>query len=134
MGLASEMEIKNIYLALDEVLNNAIMDGSLEVDSSLRDEEGGNRKFEEVIAQRENEPKYADRRIEIQADYTEKRAVFKITDPGRGFDYNALPDPTSPENLLREHGRGLLLVQCFMDEIKFNKPGNEVTLVKNRQI
>jgi anti-sigma regulatory factor (Ser/Thr protein kinase) len=43
-----------------------------------------------------------------------------------------LPDPTDPENLLKVSGRGILLMRTFMDEVRFNDRGNEVTMVKRR--
>ena len=57
-----------------------------------------------------------------------------IGDEGAGFDPNSLPDPTSPENLLRQSGRGILLIRAFMDEFDVHpRPGGgtEVRLVKN---
>jgi serine/threonine-protein kinase RsbW len=53
----------------------------------------------------------------------------QVTDQGRGFDPNRVPDPTTPRNLLREHGRGLFLMRQLMDEVHFNDQGNSVTLV-----
>jgi anti-sigma regulatory factor (Ser/Thr protein kinase) len=55
---------------------------------------------------------------------------FVIRDQGPGFDPAQLPDPTDPENLERVSGRGLLLMRTFMDEVTFNKSGNQVTMVK----
>ncbi|MGA8026912.1 MAG: ATP-binding protein [Bryobacteraceae bacterium] len=57
-----------------------------------------------------------------------------IGDEGQGFDLNSLPDPLSPENLMRQSGRGILLVRAFMDEFDLHpRPGGgtEVRLVKN---
>ncbi len=55
-----------------------------------------------------------------------------IRDEGSGFDRSELPDPTDPENLLKSSGRGVMLMQTFMDEVIFNDRGNEVTLIKRR--
>lgn len=57
-----------------------------------------------------------------------------VGDEGEGFDMSSLPDPTSPENLLRQSGRGLLLIRAFMDDFDMHpRPGGgtEVRLVKN---
>ena len=57
-----------------------------------------------------------------------------IGDEGQGFDMASLPDPTSPENLLRQSGRGLLLIRAFMDNFDLHpRPGGgtEVVLTKN---
>jgi serine/threonine-protein kinase RsbW len=56
-----------------------------------------------------------------------------IIDQGAGFDPNRVPDPTEGENLLRGSGRGLLLIQTFVDEFSVKQApggGAEVTLVK----
>jgi serine/threonine-protein kinase RsbW len=56
-----------------------------------------------------------------------------IIDQGEGFDLNQVPDPTRGENLLRESGRGLLLMQAFVDEFSVKRTaagGAEVVLVK----
>jgi serine/threonine-protein kinase RsbW len=56
-----------------------------------------------------------------------------IADQGEGFDLNHVPDPTEGENLLRGSGRGLLLIQAFVDEFTVRRTragGAEVTLVK----
>ncbi|MEC7430440.1 MAG: ATP-binding protein [Planctomycetota bacterium] len=41
-----------------------------------------------------------------------------------------MPDPTDPANLERVSGRGLLLIQTFMDKVEFNEQGNRITLFK----
>jgi serine/threonine-protein kinase RsbW len=62
-----------------------------------------------------------------------ERYIIRIADEGEGFDYDSLPDPLSPENLMRTSGRGIFLIRSFMDEfqIQHRDPcGTEVTLVK----
>ena len=57
----------------------------------------------------------------------------RIADEGEHFDVSQLPDPLAEENLLRHSGRGILLMQAFMDEfqIRPREPkGTEVRLVK----
>lgn len=133
LRIIPEAEIKNVFLALDEVLNNAIFYGALQIDPTLREKPEGHTLFEQVLMEREGDPLFSSRRVHLQAEYSPEKVVFTIKDPGEGFDYKNLPDPTDPENLLREHGRGLLLVRCFMDGLQFNEAGNEVTLIKLRQ-
>jgi serine/threonine-protein kinase RsbW len=46
-----------------------------------------------------------------------------------------LPDPLSEENLLRQSGRGLLLIKAFVDEFAMRKApplGTEVRMVFHR--
>ena len=58
------------------------------------------------------------------------KAVFVVRDEGPGFDPTGLPDPTDPANLDKVTGRGILLMQAFMDQVAFNARGNEVTMIK----
>lgn len=59
------------------------------------------------------------------------RVSIVVRDQGTGFDPGAVPDPTRPENLVAEHGRGILMMKTFMDEVHFEKGGTEVHLIKN---
>jgi len=64
---------------------------------------------------------------------TRKQLTITVWDQGDGFDLDRLPDPLSPEALLRESGRGIYLARAFMDEFHVQtKPGvgTIVTLVK----
>ena len=62
-----------------------------------------------------------------------EEATFVIRDEGDGFDASKVPDPGDPDVMEREGGRGLLLVQTFMDDVTFNQAGNQVTMVKRRE-
>lgn len=56
-----------------------------------------------------------------------------IRDEGKGFNPDAVPDPTAGDNLLKNSGRGLLLSRAFVDEIRFrpvSPQGTEVVMVK----
>lgn len=60
--------------------------------------------------------------------------VFRIHvyDHGKGFDPESVADPRNPDNLLKEHGRGLLMIKFLMDEVNydFTEEGTRVTLIK----
>ncbi len=45
--------------------------------------------------------------------------TFVISDQGRGFDPDAVPDPRLPENLLREGGRGVFLIRQLADNVDY---------------
>ena len=56
-----------------------------------------------------------------------------IADEGDHFDVSQLPDPLADENLLRHSGRGILLMQAFMDEFQIRQrqpKGTEIRMVK----
>lgn len=54
---------------------------------------------------------------------------FVVTDEGKGFDFERLPDPTLPENIEKPDGRGIFLMKHLSDGVSFSKNGSEVTLV-----
>ncbi|NQV23580.1 MAG: ATP-binding protein [Rhodopirellula sp.] len=57
---------------------------------------------------------------------------ISVEDEGVGFTPEVVPDPTSPENLERPHGRGLMLMRHFMTSVEYSDSGNRVELCKHR--
>jgi serine/threonine-protein kinase RsbW len=59
--------------------------------------------------------------------------TIKIKDEGKGFDPSIVPDPTNPENLLKDSGRGLYLMRVYMDGLNYNQTpeGTETILTLN---
>jgi serine/threonine-protein kinase RsbW len=53
-----------------------------------------------------------------------------IRDEGQGFDIHAVPDPTTPENIASNHGRGIYLMRTLMDEVRFERGGTVVYMRK----
>jgi anti-sigma regulatory factor (Ser/Thr protein kinase) len=59
-----------------------------------------------------------------------KKTVVAIMDEGKGFDPQIVPDPTLPENIGRDCGRGLYIVRHYVDKMEFNPRGNRVAITK----
>jgi len=131
LDFGDEAELIRIGMALTEALNNAVDHGNLELNSTLRDSD--NRAYDQLRSERMQRQPYCDRRVHVTQCLTPTHAVFVIRDEGSGFDPNQLPDPTDPENLMKTGGRGMLLIRTFMDEVRFNSEGNEITMIKRRQ-
>jgi len=68
------------------------------------------------------------KKVIVNADVEERRAIWSVTDEGNGFDYNNLPDPTAAENLENLTGRGVFIIKHLADQCVFNAKGNEVEL------
>ena len=78
------------------------------------------------------------KKVHLNAGFENGRLSVWIADEGEGFELTDLPDPLAEENLLRQSGRGLLLIQAFVDEFDMRKGepplGTEVKLmVKKRK-
>jgi serine/threonine-protein kinase RsbW len=99
----SDRDIFSINLCLEEALTNAIKHGN-----------GLN----------------PDKFVCIRCIVSNKEFRAQITDEGEGVDPALVPDPTRDENLMKENGRGLLLLCHFMDEVTHSRQGNSLTIVK----
>ena len=115
-------------VAIHEALTNAMLHGNLELDSAMR--EVDEKQYYRLSVERRTLPPYSDRRVFVVVRFTRTELSFTISDEGNGFDPSNLPDPTDPSNLGKASGRGLLLIQTFMDRISHNVSGNEITMVK----
>ena len=93
----------NLFVALDEAFVNAVKHGN---------------KFN------------TQKLVRITAELSDKEASFTVEDEGEGFDINSIPDPLDPANLFKTSGRGVLFIYNIMDEVKYNKRGNRLTMVK----
>jgi len=62
--------------------------------------------------------------------YMDGEVSIAVRDEGQGFDRSAVPDPTTPENRLFTHGRGIYLMKTLMDDVSFEKGGAVVRMRK----
>ena len=91
----------NIMIAITEAVNNAIKHGN-KSDST--------------------------KNVSISLTLEEQQIKFMIQDEGIGFDFENLPDPTSPENIEKPGGRGIFLMKHLSDEVEFREGGRIVEL------
>ena len=56
--------------------------------------------------------------------------LIVVRDPGSGFDPTSLPSPTDDANLYSDHGRGILLINKLMDEVKHEQNGTVIRMRK----
>lgn len=55
---------------------------------------------------------------------------IRVQDQGQGFDVDTVADPTTTNNRLLAHGRGIYLMKTLMDEIWFEQGGAVVCMRK----
>ena len=91
----------NVLIAITEAVNNAIIHGNKNM---------------------------ANKKTDIEYNIENQTITFTIFDEGTGFDFNNLPDPTSPENIEKPQGRGIFLMNHLADEVNFIDNGNVVQL------
>lgn len=132
MRTCEETDRLRVGVALEEALLNAYYHGNLEVSSDLREQDHS--AYYNLAQERTQQTPYRERRITVHATVTPTESKYIIRDEGPGFNPADLPDPTDPANIERPCGRGLLLMQTFMDSVKYNAVGNEVTMIKRRAL
>lgn len=91
----------NILISITEAVNNSIVHGN-KTDKS--------------------------KNVSVFATFDGKLLSFKIIDQGIGFDFNNIPDPTSPENIEKITGRGIFLMKQLSDYVIFSNNGNTVEI------
>ena len=91
--------------------------------------------LEEALANAVNHGNCRDETKQVQVDYAvnDEQAVIRVTDEGCGFDRHEVPDPTTPENVVKDHGRGIMLMEAYMSEVNYNAEGNCVEMVKRNE-
>jgi len=96
--------LANLNLAISEGLSNAMVHGN------------------------KLDPK---KNVTILLNWFSDRIEISIKDCGSGFNPDEVPDPTNPENLLKDSGRGIYIMRSFINEVKYNftNSGTELVLV-----
>ena len=91
----------NVLIAVTEAVNNAIQHGN-----QMR----------------------ADLNVDLYVGDKETDFCFSVKDYGEGFDFDHLPDPTAPENIEKEDGRGIFLMRSLSEEVEFSDGGSNVDI------
>jgi serine/threonine-protein kinase RsbW len=91
----------NILISLTEAVSNAIIHGNDAVSS---------------------------KKVYVSSTFCGNSICFQVKDEGCGFQFDELPDPTAPENILTPGGRGVFLMRQLADSCSFLEDGRIVEL------
>lgn len=95
----------NILIAVTEAVNNAVIHGNC---------------FNESLD------------VHVEVLDLNDRLCFVVSDHGNGFDFSHLPDPTAPENIEKENGRGIFLIKNLADDLVYDDNGRVCNIYFNR--
>jgi serine/threonine-protein kinase RsbW len=108
IGLCDELHINadlmdRIMISVTEAVNNAIIHGNKSDPTKM---------------------------VELSCACDGQWLRFCVRDEGPGFVPDTIPDPRFSDNLLKEGGRGVLIIRAFMDSVEFRRleTGMEVCL------
>jgi serine/threonine-protein kinase RsbW len=102
----SKEDIFAVHLAVEEAFLNAVKHGN-RMDSS--------------------------KSVKIDYSLGLDKVEISMTDEGDGFQPEGVADPRWGESLYRPEGRGLLLMNSYMDVVKYNERGNSVYMVRYKE-
>ena len=72
--------------------------------------------------------KDSEKTVKLTADKNNQKIVITVEDEGEGFDFSHIPNPTTPENLMKTTGRGLYLMMTLTDNLVFTRIGAKVVM------
>ncbi len=73
-----------------------------------------------------------DKQVSVECAVGTDLFQVHITDQGSGFARHEVPDPTQKENLYRESGRGLTIIESFMTSVEYIGCGNALKMSKEK--
>jgi serine/threonine-protein kinase RsbW len=99
-----KIKLNNLILSINEATTNAMLHGN---------------------------KGHLDKKVKISISISDSKIKAVVKDEGKGFDPAKVPDPTMPENLFKESGRGLYIMKTCMDMMNYNfvSDGTELVLV-----
>lgn len=66
--------------------------------------------------------------VEIALEENKTCITISVKDEGPGFDPDKVNDPTLPENLSKDGGRGIFLIKQLCDRVQYEHNGSEVKM------
>lgn len=125
---------KQLFLVIDEMLQNAHEHGNLEITSEVKKELLLAGIFDQTLTKRELQ--FGDREIKLEMQITSEMIQIAVHNEGSGFDWNSLKTSltqslSSCENFeIRYSGNGIPLLLKIADEFDFCDQGKKCIFKK----
>jgi serine/threonine-protein kinase RsbW len=102
-----ESVVADIAISVSELVNNAIIHG--------------NKVSEDAV-------------VTISVERDGDSVIVSVTDEGGGFNLTEIDDPLKDENLMKEVGRGIFIVESLMDKVEITPSENGTTVSISKKI
>ena len=128
-----------VQLALEEALTNSLEHGCLEMDSVMkRDGLAGSIRYDGLLAERLKDPRYGNRKIQVDFSLLSGLGVLTIQDQGKGFDTAIVEKQIERirkgESVDTGSGKGIYLIYSVFDSIQYLEGGRKLRLeLKNQE-
>ena len=127
--IASDIVVKNPLI--DEIIAILQKEGYLDADESVWTRLCLDEAVINAIKHGNREDK--SKSVTVSLFTSKQHWSVRVEDEGEGFKTQDVPDVDVPQSLELEHGRGILLMQSYMDEIVYYDKGNRLQLTKRRK-
>lgn len=104
---AEETVIADIAICVTELVNNAMIHGNKAL---------------------------PEKSVTIIIEHTKMAVSITVKDQGEGFDPDAIADPLAEENLMKEVGRGIFIVNAMMDKVELTPSASGTTVTITKEI
>lgn len=71
--------------------------------------------------------------VHVNYQVTPQQVEIIIEDEGVGFCRDDVPDPTLEENITKCSGRGILLMEAYMNKVEYSNNGRRLRMVKKNE-
>ncbi|MBN2454930.1 MAG: ATP-binding protein [Sedimentisphaerales bacterium] len=95
-----------VHLALEEAFANAVKHGN---------------------------KKDPNKKVTIAYTVNHDSVSIEVTDQGDGFNPTNVPDPRHGKHLFEPNGRGVLLIHCYMDVVRYKNDGRTVQMIRYKE-
>jgi len=125
-------QVKQISLALTEIIVNAIEHGNLHISFTDKNEAKNNDNYFNLLRERLQLSENKNKKVRITYILNDTLIKYIITDEGNGFNHINYSNRSFNElnDSLMQNGRGLMIAENIFTSLNFNEKGNEVTLIK----
>ncbi len=133
-SISHSMELASELSAVNEVCNQIL--SKLEDNSFSKDDIFAiHLTLEEAVinAVKHGNKMDPNKKVTVSYSIDSEKVEISITDEGNGFSPESIADPRSGDGLFKPGGRGLLLMNSYMDIVKYNERGNSVFMARYKE-
>lgn len=122
-------DIQKLRIGLSEIITNSIEHGNLEITGDEKFESTEKGTYSNILNERLQSEEFSKRYVTVNIFYNSEYFEAKVTDMGKGFDVKKASE-RNEDDLLKLHGRGIMIAKMYFDEVEYNEKGNSVKLFK----
>ena len=124
-NLVNREDREKLHIALQELLVNAIEHGNCKISFEEKTawlEKGKNAM--DLIREKNKNPVVAAKKVKFSYTISPDKSTFTIADEGDGFDWQSR---LSTKPSIGLHGMGIRMARVYIQDLKYNNKGNEVS-------